>query len=88
MTGWSVEMIEARVDELRLEHEGDAFVAAVAQFSREELDRRGRKVLYDVLIARANIKGAIADAARERRQQGWIRRMLGGQVVRRPRRGV
>jgi hypothetical protein len=84
MSGWSKEAIGARVDKLAGEHQGDAFVAAVKRFGREDLDRRERSVLYDVLMERANLRGMIRQAARERWRSGWTRRMLEGRLRRRP----
>ncbi len=80
---WSREAIGARVDELALEHRGVAFVAAVERFGHEALDDRERRLLYDVLMKRANIPGRISAAARERRRSGWGRRMLETQLGRR-----
>ncbi|HZO62609.1 MAG TPA: hypothetical protein VFB35_06470 [Gaiellaceae bacterium] len=74
---WTKVAISARVDQLAGEHEGDAFVLAVRQFS-EQLDAKERNVLQDVLIAKANLRSRIADAAQERRTNGWLRRMLEG----------
>lgn len=67
------------------DHEGDEFVAAVEQFSRQALDRRERALLYDVLMEKANVRGMIKDAAAERRRSGWTRRMLEGKIGRRGR---
>jgi hypothetical protein len=79
---WTKTAIGARVDQLAGEHQGDAFVVAVRQFS-EQLDDRERIVLQDVLMARANLRSRIADAAQERRTSGWMRRMLEGNIGRR-----
>jgi hypothetical protein len=84
MSGWSEEAIGAHVDELAREQQGDAFVAAVERFGREELDRRERAVLYDVLMQRAALRRRIGEAARERMRSGWTRRMLEGRLGRRP----
>jgi hypothetical protein len=86
MSGWTREALGTRVDALAREHEGDAFVAAVEQFSRQALDKRERVVLYDVLMERANLRGMIKHAAAERRSSGWTRRMLEGRLGRRQRR--
>ncbi len=74
---WTKVAISARVDQLAGEHEGDAFVLAVRRFS-EQLDAKERNVLQDVLMAKANLRSRIADAAQERRTNGWLRRMLDG----------
>jgi hypothetical protein len=84
MSGWSREAIGARVDHLAREHQGDAFVAAVAEFSRADLDGRERGVLYDVLIERGK-RGMLTRATHQRRSDGWMRRMLEGRIGRRPR---
>jgi hypothetical protein len=83
MAGWSHEAIATRVDHLARDYEGDAFVAVVEQFARE-LDRRERKILYDVLMQRANMRGMIKKAAHERRHSGWTRRFVEGRLGRRP----
>lgn len=85
MSGWSKEAIGARVDQLAREHQGDAFVAAVRDFGQQQLDERERRVLHDVLMKRANLRGRITAAARERRESGWTRRLLEGRLRRRPR---
>ena len=71
-----------RVDQLARDHQGDAFVAAVKAFGEEQLDDRERKLLHDVLMERANLRGRITAAARERRESGWTRRMLEGRFGR------
>ena len=83
---WSKEAIGARVDQLAGEHEGEAFIDACRQFS-EQLDERERRVLQDVLMKKANIPGRIREAARQRRQDAWLKRMMDGRfsVRRRPR---
>ncbi len=83
MTGWSREALGLQVDAFAREHEGDAFVQAVETFGRE-LDRRERKVLFEVLIERAKLRSFIADATRQRVRDGWTRRMLEGRFRRRP----
>ena len=85
MSGWSKDAIRARVAELALEQRGDAFVAAIERFGRDELDGRERQLLYDVLMNRANLRRRIAEAARERIRSGWTSRMLEGELKRRPR---
>ncbi len=80
---WTKVAISARVDQLAGQHQGDAFVLAVRQFS-EQLDPKERNVLQDVLMAKANLRSRIADAAQERRTNGWLRRMLAGDLRRRP----
>jgi hypothetical protein len=79
---WTKTAIGARVDQLAGEHEGDAFVSAVRQFS-EQLSEKERRLLQDVLMARANLRSRIADAAQERRTGGWMRRLLAGDIRRR-----
>lgn len=80
---WTKEALGARVDAIASEHQGDAFVAAVEQFSRQALDQHDRALLYDVLMERANLRDLVTDAAAARRRQGWTRRMLEGQIGRR-----
>ena len=80
---WTKTAIGARVDQLAGDHKGEAFVAAVRDFS-EQLDEKERVVLQDVLMARANLRSRIADAAQERRTSGWMRRLLQGDLRRRP----
>lgn len=78
---WTKVAIAARVDQLAGQHQGDAFVVAVRQFS-EQLSAKERNVLQDVLMAKANLRSRIADAAQERRTGGWLRRMLAGDLRR------
>ena len=78
---WTKTAIGARVDQLAGEHEGEAFVAACRQFS-EQLSNKERVDLQDVLMARANLRSRIADAAQERRTSGWMRRLLAGEIRR------
>jgi hypothetical protein len=82
MSGWTKETLGAHVDVLAREHKGEAFVSAVGRFGHENLDRRERRLLYDVLMERA-MRGRITEAARERWRSGWTRRMLEGRLGRR-----
>jgi hypothetical protein len=81
---WSKEAIGARVDQLARDHKGDAFVAAVATFGREQLTERERILLHDVLMERAKLRQRITAAARERREDAWSKRMLDGRIRKRP----
>jgi hypothetical protein len=81
---WSKEAIGARVDQFARDHKGEAFVAAVATFGREQLDDRERMLLHDVLMERAKLRQRITAAARERREDAWSKRMLDGRFRRRP----
>jgi hypothetical protein len=81
---WSKEAIGARVDQLARDHKGDAFVAAVETFGREQLSERERTLLYDVLMERAKLRQRITAAARERREDAWSRRMVELRFRRRP----
>jgi hypothetical protein len=81
---WSKEAIGARVDQLARDLEGDDFVAAVKAFGDEQLNDKERQLLYDVLMKRAKLSGRINAAARERMDDGWTKRMLGGRVRKRP----
>jgi hypothetical protein len=76
---WSKDAIGARVDQLARHFEGDDFVKAVQAFNESSLNRKERGILQDVLMERANLRNRIADAAQERRTNGWLRRMLGAQ---------
>lgn len=76
-----------RVEELARDQHGDAFVAAVERFGSEELDPDEREILSDVLMERAGLRGRIGEAAGERVRSGWTRRMLKGEIGRRPPRG-
>jgi RNA processing factor Prp31 len=76
---WTKVAISARVDQLAGEHQGDAFIVAVKQFS-EQLTAKERNMLQDVLMAKANLRSRIADAAQERRTSGWLRRLLAGEL--------
>jgi hypothetical protein len=75
---WSKEAIGARVDQFARDYKGDAFVAAVETFGREQLSDRERVLLYDVLMERAKLRQRITAAARERRDDAWTKRMLDG----------
>ena len=84
---WSKEAIGARVDQFAQEFEGDDFVAAVKTFGDEQLSAKERVLLHDVLMERANLRGRIRDAARQRREDAWLKRMMDGRFsVRRRRR--
>jgi hypothetical protein len=85
--GWTKEALVVRVEAFAREHQGDAFVAAIEEFSRQALDRRERGLLHDVLMEKANVRGMIKHAAAERRRTGWTRRTLEGRLGR-PRRGA
>jgi hypothetical protein len=85
VSGWTKEALVVRGEAFAREHEGDAFVAAVSDFSRQALDRRERALLYDVLMEKADVRGMIKDAAADRRRSGWTRRMLEGRLGRRRR---
>ena len=87
MIAWSKEAIGARVDQFARELQGDEFIAAVKAFGDEQLSEKERVLLHDVLMERANLRGRIREAARERREDAWLRRMMDGRfsVRRRPR---
>jgi hypothetical protein len=80
---WSKEAIGARVDQLARDNKGDAFVAAVEAFGREQLTNKERPLLYDILMERAKLRQRITAAANERREDGWTKRMVNGRVGRR-----
>jgi hypothetical protein len=63
---WTRAALEARVDKLAAEHEGEELVAAVTAFS-EQLDDPGRELLGKILLERAPVRrGATADYPRWR----------------------
>lgn len=67
----------ARVDALAHAHEGDAFVAAVAQLA-EEVGPEGQPVLQEVLLERAAEEEDLRQAvSRGYAEKGWWRRTLG-----------
>jgi hypothetical protein len=69
--------IGARVDALAHAHEGDAFVAAVAQLA-EEVGPEGQPVLQEVLLERAAEEEDLRQAvSRGYAEKGWWRKMLG-----------
>lgn len=69
--------IGARVDALAHAHEGDAFVAAVAQLA-EEVGPEGQPVLQEVLLERAAEEEDLRQAvSRGYAEKGWWRRTLG-----------
>ena len=82
---WTKEAIGARVDQLAGEHQGDEFIEACRRFS-EQLSDKERGVLQDVLMAKANLRGRIREAARQRRQDAWLKRMMDGRFSVRRRR--
>lgn len=66
--------IEERVAVLREQHEGRAFADAVGAYARG-LDEEERRVLGEVLLARAEEQGAFDRAAVLRIDaRGWMRR--------------
>lgn len=70
----SSEEIEARVDALAHEHQGEAFVAAVRQLA-DELGPEGQPLLQQILLERAADEEDFQKAARRRfAEKGWMRR--------------
>lgn len=68
------EDIEARVDALAHEHQGEEFVAAVRRLA-EELGPEGQPVLQQVLLERAADEEDFQNAVRRRfAEKGWIQR--------------
>lgn len=74
---WSRRDLEDRVNVLRERYDGDAFAAAVAEFS-EELDPEEQEDLREILLERSR-EHAVKNAALEQRldQGGWVRRTFG-----------
>ena len=74
---WSRRDIEDRVNVLRERHDGEAFAAAVAEFS-EELGPEEQEDLREILIERSR-EHAERNAALDQRleQGGWLRRTFG-----------
>jgi hypothetical protein len=74
---WSRRDLEDRVNVLRERHDGDAFAAAIAEFS-EELGPEEQKDLRDILLERSREHAARNAALDERLDQGgWLRRTFG-----------
>ena len=55
---WTRAALEARVDKLASEHEGDEFVAAVRRFS-EQLNESERDLLGRVVLDRARTRSGV-----------------------------
>ena len=74
---WSRRDLEDRVNVLRERYDGEAFAAAVAEFS-EELDPEEQEDLREILLERSR-EHAVKNAALEQRldQGGWVRRTFG-----------
>ena len=74
---WSRRDIEDRVNVLRERYDGDAFAAAVAEFS-EELGAEEQEDLREILLERSR-EHAQRNAALDQRldQGGWLRRTFG-----------
>jgi hypothetical protein len=70
----SSEEIEARVDALAHEHEGEEFVAAVRRLA-DELGPEGQPMLQQILLERAADEEDFQKAVRRRfAEKGWMRR--------------
>ena len=74
---WSRRDIDDRVNVLRERYDGDAFAAAVAEFS-EELGAEEQEDLREILLERSR-EHAQRNAALDQRldQGGWLRRTFG-----------
>jgi hypothetical protein len=73
--GWTREQIEARIDELKREHEGKEFAKAMKRFANEALDSGEREVLRDLLMKRAGEAARHNEEVDDRlRWGGWFRR--------------
>ncbi len=74
---WSRRDIEDRVNVLRERHDGEAFAAAIAEFS-EELEPEEQEDLREILLERSR-DHAVRNATLDERfaQGGWLRRTFG-----------
>jgi len=71
---WSRRDIEDRVNVLRERHDGEAFAAAIAEFS-EELGPEEQEDLREILLERSREHAARNAALEERFDRGgWIKR--------------
>ena len=71
---WSRRDIEDRVNVLRERHDGEAFAAAIAEFS-EELGSEEQEDLREILLERSREHAARNAALEERFDRGgWIKR--------------
>jgi len=73
---WSRQDIEDRVNVLRERHDGEAFAAAVAEFSKE-LTPEEQEDLREILLERSKDYAASNLALDQRLERGgWLRRTL------------
>ena len=81
---WSRRDIVDRVNVLRERYDGEAFAAAIAEFS-EELDQEEQEDLREILLERSR-EHAVRNAALEERfdRGGWIKRTFDKMEKRRP----
>ena len=81
---WARRDIEDRVNVLRERYDGEAFAAAIADFS-EELDAEEQADLREILLDRSREHAARNAALEERFDRGgWIKRMFDKMEKRRP----
>ena len=73
--GWSKARIAQRVDELKREHDGNAFVSAIQAFN-DEMSPDERETLHTVLLERAQETGGLDAVERRRYEGGWLRRQM------------
>jgi hypothetical protein len=81
---WSRRDIEDRVNVLRERYDGEAFAAAIAEFS-DELESEEQEDLREILLERSR-EQAVRNAALEERldRGGWIKRTFDKMEKRRP----
>ena len=81
---WARRDIEDRVNVLRERYDGEAFAAAIADFS-EELDAEEQADLREILLDRSREHAARNAALEERFDRGgWIKRTFDKMEKRRP----
>ena len=81
---WSRRDIEDRVNVLRERHDGEAFAAAIAEFS-DELGPEEQEDLREILLERSR-EHSVRNSALEARfdRGGWIKRTFDKMEKRRP----
>jgi hypothetical protein len=72
---WTKARIEQRVDELKREHDGKAFVSAIKALN-DEIGSGERELLHAVLLERAQETGGLDAVERRRYEGGWLRRQM------------
>jgi hypothetical protein len=72
---WTKARIEQRVDELKREHDGRAFVKAIKALN-DEIGPDDREILHTVLLERAQETGGLDAVERRRYEGGWLKRQV------------